>query len=246
MLLGIAFLVVEAFLPTVGARARRRGRLSVRRRHCSLDTRGAGLCDVMGHHRSAAALTLGLALLTGTYVWAARRNPPRVGGEAHARPAGRDPRLAGRRGSRARLQGERWRAKADDRPRTRRQRRGHRVSDLVLDRAAARCGKEWSKTMIIGYRGLSVACAGRGHFLSAAIAHPEGIQRGVVFHARPLHGGQGSRPHHPRPSRPADGEGRPAHRGAGRAAAGRHLARQRLGEGQRGALFPHRRCRSRP
>ena len=40
------------------------------------------------------------------------------------------------------------------------------------------------------------------------------------------------------PGDPADGAGRPAHRGAGRAAAGRDLARQRLGQGQRGGLLP--------
>ncbi|RAZ84384.1 nodulation protein NfeD [Mesorhizobium hawassense] len=81
MLLGVAFLIVEAFNPTVvlglgGVAAFLLGSAML------LRVEGPGFAMSWAVIGSAAALTLGLALLTGTYVWAARRNPPRVGGEA--------------------------------------------------------------------------------------------------------------------------------------------------------------------
>ncbi|MDX8433571.1 nodulation protein NfeD [Mesorhizobium abyssinicae] len=81
MLLGIAFLAVEAFNPTVvlglgGVAAFLLGSALL------LKVEGPGFAMSWAVIGPAAALTLGLALLTGTYVWAARKSPPRVGGEA--------------------------------------------------------------------------------------------------------------------------------------------------------------------
>ncbi|RUW72363.1 MULTISPECIES: nodulation protein NfeD [unclassified Mesorhizobium] len=81
MLLGIAFLAVEAFNPTVvlglgGVAAFLLGSAVL------LKVEGPGFAMSWAVIGPAAALTLGLALLAGTYVWAARKSPPRVGGEA--------------------------------------------------------------------------------------------------------------------------------------------------------------------
>ncbi|TIW72118.1 MAG: nodulation protein NfeD [Mesorhizobium sp.] len=81
MLLGIAFLAVEAFNPTVvlglgGVAAFLLGSAVL------LKVEGPGFAMSWAVIGPAAALTLGLALLAGTYVWAAPKSPPRVGGEA--------------------------------------------------------------------------------------------------------------------------------------------------------------------
>ena len=112
MLLGIAFLIVEAFNPTVvlglgGVSAFLLGAAML------LKIEGPGFEMSWAIIGAAAALTLGLALLTGSYLWAARRSLPRVGAQAmHGLPAqildwsqGEGHVLA---------QGERWRAKADE------------------------------------------------------------------------------------------------------------------------------------
>lgn len=112
MLLGIAFLIVEAFNPTVvlglgGVSAFLLGAAML------LKIEGPGFEMSWAILGAAAALTLGLALLTGSYLWAARRSLPRVGAQAmHGLPAqildwsqGEGHVLA---------QGERWRAKADE------------------------------------------------------------------------------------------------------------------------------------
>lgn len=112
MLLGIAFLIVEAFNPTVvlglgGVAAFLLGAAML------LKIEGPGFEMSWAVIGAAAALTLGLALLTGSYLWAARRSLPRVGAQAmHGLPAeildwsqGEGHVLA---------QGERWRAKADE------------------------------------------------------------------------------------------------------------------------------------
>lgn len=112
MLLGIAFLIVEAFNPTVvlglgGVSAFLLGAAML------LKVEGPGFAMSWAVIGAAAALTLGLALLTGSYLWAARRSLPRVGAQAmHGLPAeildwsqGEGHVLA---------QGERWRAKADE------------------------------------------------------------------------------------------------------------------------------------
>lgn len=112
MLLGIAFLVVEAFNPTVvlglgGVAAFLFGAAML------LRVEGPGFAMSWAIIGPAAALTLGLALLTGTYVWAARRNPPRVGGEAMRGLPAEILDWQGREGH-VLAQGERWRAKADE------------------------------------------------------------------------------------------------------------------------------------
>jgi membrane-bound serine protease (ClpP class) len=112
MLLGIAFLIIEAFNPTVvlglgGVSAFLLGAAML------LKIEGPGFEMSWAVIGAAAALTLGLALLTGSYLWAARRNLPRVGAQAmHGLSAeildwsqGEGHVLA---------QGERWRAKADE------------------------------------------------------------------------------------------------------------------------------------
>lgn len=112
MLLGIAFLIVEAFNPTLvlglgGVSAFLLGAAML------LKIEGPGFEMSWAVIGAAAALTLGLALLTGSYLWAARRSLPRVGAQAmHGLPAeildwsqGEGHVLA---------QGERWRAKADE------------------------------------------------------------------------------------------------------------------------------------
>ncbi|TJW41985.1 MAG: nodulation protein NfeD [Mesorhizobium sp.] len=110
MLLGIVFLVVEAFNPTVvlglgGVAAFLLGAAML------LRIEGPGFEMSWAVIGTAAVLTLGLALLTGSYLWAVRKNVPRVGAQAmQGLPAkvldwqgGEGHVLAG---------GERWRAKA--------------------------------------------------------------------------------------------------------------------------------------
>lgn len=111
MLLGVAFLVVEAVNPTVvlgfgGVAAFLLGAAML------LKTQGPGFAMSWAVIGPAAALTLGLALLTGTFVWAARKNPPRVGGEAMR---GQPAEILDWRGGEGHVLalGERWRAKAD-------------------------------------------------------------------------------------------------------------------------------------
>jgi membrane-bound serine protease (ClpP class) len=112
MLLGVAFLVVEAFNPTVvlglgGVAAFLLGATVL------LKTQGPGFAVSWAVIGPAAALTLGLALLTGTYVWAARKSLPRVGGEAMR---GLPAQILDWQGGEGHVlaQGERWRAKADE------------------------------------------------------------------------------------------------------------------------------------
>jgi membrane-bound serine protease (ClpP class) len=112
MLLGVAFLVVEAVNPTVvlgfgGVAAFLLGAAML------LKTQGPGFAMSWAVIGPAAALTLGLALLTGTFVWAARKNPPRVGGEAMR---GLPVEILDWQGGEGHVLalGERWRAKADE------------------------------------------------------------------------------------------------------------------------------------
>ncbi|TPM99835.1 nodulation protein NfeD [Mesorhizobium sp. B2-1-3A] len=112
MLLGLAFLVIEAFNPTVvlglgGMAAFLFGAAML------LRVEGPGFAMSWAVIGPAAALTLGLALLTGTYVWAARKNPPRVGGEAMR---GLPVEILDWQGAEGHVLalGERWRAKADE------------------------------------------------------------------------------------------------------------------------------------
>ncbi|WP_217578484.1 nodulation protein NfeD [Mesorhizobium sp. GbtcB19] len=112
MLLGVAFLIIEAFNPTVvlglgGVAAFLLGSAML------LKVEGPGFAMSWAVIGPAAALTLGLALLTGTYVWAARRNPPRVGGEAMR---GLPVEILDWQGGEGHVLalGERWRAKAGE------------------------------------------------------------------------------------------------------------------------------------
>ncbi|MBZ9848806.1 nodulation protein NfeD [Mesorhizobium sp. CA14] len=112
MLLGIAFLIIEAFNPTVvlglgGIAAFLLGSAML------LRVEGPGFAMSWAVIGPAAVLTLGLALLTGTYVWAARRNPPRVGGEAMR---GLPVEIVDWQGGEGHVLalGERWRARADE------------------------------------------------------------------------------------------------------------------------------------
>lgn len=112
MLLGVAFLVVEAVNPTVvlgfgGVAAFLLGAAML------LKTQGPGFAMSWAVIGPAAALTLGLALLTGTFVWAARKNPPRVGGEAMRGLPAEILDWQGGKGHVLAL-GERWRARADE------------------------------------------------------------------------------------------------------------------------------------
>ncbi|MEI9406651.1 nodulation protein NfeD [Mesorhizobium argentiipisi] len=112
ILLGIAFLIIEAFNPTVvlglgGIAAFLLGSAML------LRVEGPGFAMSWAVIGPAAVLTLGLALLTGTYVWAARRNPPRVGGEAMR---GLPVEIVDWQGGEGHVLalGERWRARADE------------------------------------------------------------------------------------------------------------------------------------
>ncbi|MEO5325789.1 nodulation protein NfeD [Mesorhizobium sp. CC13] len=110
MLLGLIFLVIEAFNPTVvlglgGVTAFLLGAAML----LKVDSPGFELSWVVTG--SAAALSLGLALLTGSYLWAARRRPSRVGARAmHGLPA----EILDWSGGEGHVlaQGERWRARA--------------------------------------------------------------------------------------------------------------------------------------
>ncbi|RWF64266.1 nodulation protein NfeD [Mesorhizobium sp.] len=112
MLLGIAFLAIEAFNPTVvlglgGVAAFLLGSALL------LKVEGPGFAMSWAVIGPAAALTLGLALLTGTCVWAARKSPPRVGGEAMR---GLPVEILDWQGGEGHVLalGERWRARADE------------------------------------------------------------------------------------------------------------------------------------
>ncbi|UCI06385.1 NfeD family protein [Mesorhizobium sp. B1-1-8] len=112
MLLGVAFLVIEAFNPTVvlglgGVAAFLFGAAML------LRTEGPGFAVSWAVIAPAAALTLGLALLTGTYLWAARKRLPRVGGEAMRGLRVEILDWQGGEGHVLAL-GERWRARADE------------------------------------------------------------------------------------------------------------------------------------
>lgn len=130
MMLGVAFLVIEAFNPTVvlglgGVAAFLLGSALL------LKVEGPGFAMSWAVIGPAAALTLGLALLTGTYVWAARRNPPRVGGEAMR---GLPVEILDWQGGEGHVLalGERWRAKAGEPMRPGDDVEVTDVSDLVL------------------------------------------------------------------------------------------------------------------
>ncbi|SFO63923.1 membrane-bound serine protease (ClpP class) [Mesorhizobium sp. NFR06] len=112
MLLGVTFLIVEAFNPTVvlglgGVAAFLLGAAML------LKVEGPGFAISWAIIGPAAALTLGLALLAGSYLWAARRNPPRVGGDAMR---GLPVEILDWQGGEGHVLalGERWRAKADE------------------------------------------------------------------------------------------------------------------------------------
>ncbi|CAN7666719.1 NfeD family protein [Mesorhizobium sp. LjNodule214] len=112
MLLGIAFLAVEAFNPTVvlglgGVSAFLLGAAML------LKVEGPGFEMSWAVIGAAAALTLGLALLTGSYLWAARRSLPRVGGEAMR---GLPVEILDWQGDEGHVLalGERWRARANE------------------------------------------------------------------------------------------------------------------------------------
>lgn len=112
MLLGIIFLVVEVFNPTVvlglgGVAAFLLGSAML------LRIKGPGFEMSWAVIGTAAVLTLGLALLTGSYLWAARKNLPRVGAQAMQ---GLPAKVLDWEGSEGHVlaRGERWRAKADE------------------------------------------------------------------------------------------------------------------------------------
>lgn len=114
MLLGIAFLVMEAFNPTValglgGVAAFLLGAAML------LKVQGPGFEMSWVVIGIAAALTLSLALLSGSYLWAARKRPSRVGAQAMN---GLPVEIIDWSGDEGHVfaQGERWRAKADEPP----------------------------------------------------------------------------------------------------------------------------------
>ncbi|PWK67628.1 nodulation protein NfeD [Aminobacter sp. AP02] len=112
MLLGLAFLVMEAFNPTVvlglgGLAAFLLGAAMLLR----VQSPGFEISWML--IGTAAALTLGLALLTGSYVWAARHRPSRLGAKAmNGLPVEIIDWSAGE--GHVFAQGERWRARADE------------------------------------------------------------------------------------------------------------------------------------
>ena len=95
MLLGIGFLVVEAFNPTVvlglgGLAAFLLGAAML----FKVEAPGYQLSwTVIG---IAAAMIFGLTVLTGSYLWRSPQNPGAGRRTSHARPAGRNPGLVGR------------------------------------------------------------------------------------------------------------------------------------------------------
>ncbi|MER8505021.1 nodulation protein NfeD [Mesorhizobium sp. M0204] len=112
MLLGIIFLVVEALNPTVvlglgGVAAFLLGAAML------LRIEGPGFEMSWAVIGTAAVLTLGLALLTGSYLWAVRKNVPRVGAQAMQ---GLPAEVLDWQGCEGHVlaRGERWRAKADE------------------------------------------------------------------------------------------------------------------------------------
>lgn len=110
MLLGLIFLVIEAFNPTVvlglgGVTAFLLGAAML----LKVDSPGFELSWVVTG--TAAALSLGLALLTGSYLWTARRRPSRVGAQAMRGLPAEILDWSGGEGH-VLAQGERWRARA--------------------------------------------------------------------------------------------------------------------------------------
>ena len=112
MLLGLAFLVMEAFNPTVvlglsGVVAFLLGAAML------LKVQSPGFEMSWVVIGIAAALTLGLALLSGSYLWAVRKKPSRVGAQAMNGLPVEIIDWSGHEGH-VFAQGERWRAKADE------------------------------------------------------------------------------------------------------------------------------------
>ena len=85
-------------------------------------------------------------------------------------------------------------------------------------------------------------CSGRHSRAGVlGVPHPARIRARRGVHARALLEGQGAGPDHRHPRHPADGAGGPAYHRHGRTQPGRHLPRQRLGQGQRRRLLPRAR-----
>ncbi|RWD00590.1 MAG: nodulation protein NfeD, partial [Mesorhizobium sp.] len=112
MLLGIIFLVVEVFNPTVvlglgGVAAFLLGAAML------LRIEGPGFEMSWAVIGTAAVLTLGLALLTGSYLWATRKKVSRVGAQAMQ---GLPAKVLDWEGGEGHVlaRGERWRATADE------------------------------------------------------------------------------------------------------------------------------------
>jgi membrane-bound serine protease (ClpP class) len=112
MLLGIGMLVVEALNPTV----------AIGLGGVVAFLLGAAMLlkvEAPGYHiswiaiGSAGALTLALAVLSGTYLWASRKNPPRVGAQAMRGTGAEILDWSGLKGH-ALAQGERWRARGEE------------------------------------------------------------------------------------------------------------------------------------
>ncbi|MDX8466023.1 nodulation protein NfeD [Mesorhizobium sp. VK23B] len=143
MLLGVGFLIVEAFNPTVvlgvgGAAAFLLGAAML------LKIEGPGFAISWAIIGPAAALTLGLALFAGSYLWAARRNPPRTGGEAMR---GLPVEILDWQGDEGHVLalGERWRAKADEPIAPGDRAEVTAVSDLVLTVRRRNSGNDGAK-----------------------------------------------------------------------------------------------------
>ncbi|RFB79361.1 NfeD family protein [Methylovirgula sp. 4M-Z18] len=112
MLLGVGFLVYEAFNPTLVLGL---GGVAAFLLGATMLLKGAspGFTVSWAVVGTVAALTFGLALFSGSYLWAARRNLPRVGREAMYGLPAEVLDWQGGEGHVLAL-GERWRARADE------------------------------------------------------------------------------------------------------------------------------------
>ena len=241
ILLGMAFLVAEAFMPSFGALGLGGIAAFAFGAVMLIDTRCPA--SVFRCRSSPASRSVGR-------VRARRRRHGRQGASPSAGER-RDAALLGARGELielsgrdgwAEIRGERGSACAPMRPARRPAVRVTRVDGLTLE-VGARGRSESQGAEAIDDHRWPASSSSLLWLLAQLAAHPARVRARRRVPARPLLEGEGARAGAADPGHPADGEGRPAHGGDGRPEAGRDLARQRLGQGQRGGVLPRRRCR---
>ena len=249
VMLGIAFMVAEAFTLSSGALGLGGLVAFIIGAAMLIDTEAPAYRISWWVIGGAAAFSAAFLILLLGYAWRAQRLPPVSGA---ARLVGAEARVLDWSDGTGHVwaEGERWRA------------RGER--DLAAG-ASARIRGIDGITLVVGRAAGGNAPSGRhrhgNHGFRLGRLRRPGAAGGCVrlrggqdlprirtrrgLYARPLHPGVRPRPRHPHPDHPAGRAHRSPHPCRGRSEPGRDLSRQRLGEGERGALLPGHRPRAR-